>query len=217
LQTLALVFALSCLSLPAFAQQGELRGEGLSQTIDCGGDDARLEGNGNRVTFRGPCRGLYLRGEGNRVEVELAPGAQIHIEGNGNRVRYHNAGGQTPEISIRGEQDQVTAGAPGRPFPAASAAGPEPLYLTGNGQNRDVDCAGRDVRMEGSGGAITLRGGCRSLSVHGNGVEVHADLAPEARVAVQGNGDLVTYRLTGPGSAPDISVSGRGSDVRPGS
>ena len=217
MQRLSLALVFCCFALPAFAQQGELRGEGLSQTIDCGGDDARLEGNGNRVTFRGPCRGLDLRGEGNRVEIELAPGAPIRVEGNGNHVRYHNANGQTPEISIRGEQDQVTAGSPGRPFPTVSSAGPEPLYLTGNGQNRDVDCAGRDVRIEGSGGAITLRGGCRSLSVQGNGVEVHADLAPEARVAVQGNGDMVTYRMTGAGGGPDISVSGRGSDVRPGS
>ena len=98
---------------------------------------------------------------------------------------------------------------------AQTAAAPTgaPLALRAEGEQRDVDCRGRDVAIEGSGDQYTLHGGCRSLSVRGEGVSVHAEMAPGSRIDVEGNGNQVDWFLRQPGPDPVTSVNGRGSRI----
>jgi hypothetical protein len=95
------------LPIVAHAQDATIRGEGLSQTVDCADGPALVEGNGNRLTFRGRCTGIDLRGNGNSIRIELGGRGRIHVEGNGNHFRY--AGSTDPRVEIRGEGDTVSA------------------------------------------------------------------------------------------------------------
>ncbi len=104
----AVVVAALALSVAAQAGEADIRGEGLSQTVDCRGGDASVQGNGNRLVFRGDCTGLDLRGNGNNVRIALAERAVVHVEGNGNRISYVLRSGGEPRVTIRGEGDEVT-------------------------------------------------------------------------------------------------------------
>ena len=95
--------------------------------------------------------------------------------------------------------------------PADAAAAP--LALRAQGEQRDLDCAGRDVIVEGNGDQYTLHGGCRSLTVRGEGVQVHAEMAPASRISIQGNGDQVDWFLHRPGPDPVTDISGQGSRI----
>ncbi|MBN9510016.1 MAG: DUF3060 domain-containing protein [Alphaproteobacteria bacterium] len=85
------------------------------------------------------------------------------------------------------------------------------LMLNGDAQNRDVMCTGRNVLIEGSSGRFMLRGGCRSVTVHGDANSIVAEMLPGGRVAI--SGDAVTLRYTPMAAGPPVlvSVSGAGS------
>jgi formylmethanofuran dehydrogenase subunit C len=85
------------------------------------------------------------------------------------------------------------------------------LTLTGDAQNRELMCTGRNVLIEGSGGRFMLHGGCRSVTVHGDANTIEAEMLPGGRVAI--SGDAVTLRYTPMAAGPPIvvSVSGAGS------
>lgn len=258
------------LPMAVHAQTADVRGDGLNEAVSCGGGAASLQGNGNTIAFRGACRSLDLRGEGDRVEVDILAGGSIHLEGNGDRVRYRVVGGGgPPRVLVRGVGSTVVATAvpeepaytetapsmparpeppppriatrepPPRPAPVAPAPHPPPrapasipvgaptgaplvippsgpIVLGGDDQTRDLDCTGRDVQIEGNGGVFTLRGGCRSLAIQGNGEQVKAELMPGVPLTVQGDNDLVTYTVHGGGADPSVWVNGKGSAANKG-
>ena len=91
--------------------------------------------------------------------------------------------------------------------PATADAGT--LNLRGDGQHRDADCTGRNVLIDGSDGRFMLRGGCRSVTVRGDGDTIRAELAPGARIGIGGDGVTLHYTLTGVGPPPIVSITGR--------
>jgi hypothetical protein len=194
---------------PAAVTGATVRAEAVTRTVDCNGTPAEVGGNRNTLTFRGACRGLTLRGDANTVAIELAPGARIDIEGNRNRLRYTVAGGgDPPSVRVSGS-DTDLAPSPGAPPPAAA---PLPVRLSGDNQNLDVDCGGRDVDIQGNHSHYTLTGGCHALVAHGDGNTLRAELQPGARVEIEGNGTVLTYRVRGAGG--DAAVTVRGNDSR---
>ncbi len=85
-----------------------VRGESETSRVDCGGAPAEIQGNRNTLTFTGACRGLTLRGEANRVSIDLAPNARIDIQGNGNELRYtQGAAAAPPSVSVSGHDNDI--------------------------------------------------------------------------------------------------------------
>jgi len=97
--------------------------------------------------------------------------------------------------------------------PATPGVADQTLALRADSGPRDADCRGRAVTIEGNGGEVTLHGGCRALTLLGDGVTVHAEMAPASRIDVAGNGDQVDWFLRQPGPDPVASVSGQGSRI----
>ncbi len=206
---LACLATLPLLGKPARADPVTVRAEAQTLSVDCAGQDAEIGGNRNTVTFTGACRSLTLRGDANRVAIALASGARLDVEGNGNTIRYSVAGGgQEPAVRVSGSNTDLAATGPTAPQPPSS----DPVRLTGDNQRLAVDCSGRDVDIQGNRARYVLRGGCKSLSVHGEGNTVQAELQPLAKVVIEGNATVLTYSVTGGGGDADITV--RGTDSR---
>jgi hypothetical protein len=104
-----------------------------------------------------------------------------------------------------------TAPPPPATIPPVQRGAESTLTLSGDAQNRELMCTGRNVLIEGSGGRFMLHGGCRSVTVHGDANTIEAEMLPGGRVAV--NGNAVTLRYTPMAAGPPIlvSVSGAGS------
>lgn len=202
----AIAMLLSLAAAPAVAQTA-VRGDGQAVTADCAGGEALIEGSRNTVTFRGACRALVLRGDANRVAVELAPSAPVRVEGQGNRVAWTQAGaGPAPSATVAG-QDSLAA-------PAGAGQPADRLVLRGDDLQLQADCAGRDVLIEGLRGNLRLVGGCRSVTVRGELALVQAELLPGSRVLIEGGGNLVAYALTRQGAVPTVTIRGEASRAR---
>jgi hypothetical protein len=215
MRLLPVIPALALLSMPlafapgARAEPVAVRAEAQTLSVDCAGGDAEVGGNRNTVTFTGACRGLTLRGDANRIAIDLASGASLDIEGNGNTIRYTvSGGGREPAVRVSGSNtDLASTGI--TPTPAPSA---EPVRLTGDNQNLQLDCTGRPVDIQGNRSRYRLSGGCNALSVHGESNMVQAELQPRAKVEIEGNGTTLTYTIQGGGD--DAAVVVRGADSR---
>ena len=104
--------------------QAVVQAEGQTLALDCRGGEARVEGNRNRVSFRGACRALRVFGEENRVTAQVTAGAEIEVQGQRNRVSYALTGGtEPPRVSVAGLDDTVGPGA----MPVAPAAPTAPM------------------------------------------------------------------------------------------
>lgn len=195
-------------STPALAQPAALRGDGQVASMDCGGGEVLLEGSRSTVTLRGSCRALVLRGDDNRVMIELALSARVRVEGQGNRVRWTLArGGPPPVVSISGRDSLVA--------PASETAhSPGQLAMRGDDLQLQAGCAGRDVLVEGLRSNLRLLGGCRSVTIRGELAVVQAELQPGSRVLIEGGGNLVAYALTGQGAVPTVTIRGEASRAR---
>lgn len=211
---LAGLAAASC----AQAQQVVVAGNEQQRAVDCNGGEAVLRGNNNDVQFRGACRSVTAEGNGNRVRAEIVQDAPVTVRGNDNRVRYHMLGAaHATQTQVAGNGNDVGPGAgplpdmPKPPRPAEAA-----LLLREENAHRDLVCAGRDVLLEGNGNQYELRGGCRSLTLRGEGVSVRAEMQPGGAIQVAGNGNAVSWSLAGEGASPVVSVNGEGSRVVPG-
>jgi hypothetical protein len=92
-----------------------------------------------------------------------------------------------------------------------------PVYAQSDrtGAGETIDCAGGDAAITGNGKHVTLQGACRSLTVRGDGNQIQAELAPRARVDVQGDGNSVRYRLIGGTEEAHVAVAGRQDVVGP--
>ena len=193
--------------------------EAQTLTGTCTGQPVRLEGNHNTVTLTGACASLLLKGVSNTVKLGVAPGGTIHVEGSGNRVSF-NVAGAPPAIEALGPDNEVVPGpaAASPPPPAAAppvapppAASTTTLVLAGDDQQRLADCSGLDVTVTGNRSAYILRGACKSLTLRGDLLSVQAALAPGARIAITGQGSIVTWSAK-PNTRPPITVvHGRGS------
>ncbi len=181
------------------ASAATVQGDGTTSTVACAGDDAVVEGSRNDVTFTGGCRGLVVRGDGNTITVELAPGARLDLQGNANRIRY--AIGAPQPMQVSGSSTELLRIAAPPPPPSV------PIALIGDGHELDIDCAGRDVVIRGNRSRYLLRGFCRSVTANGDGNRIRAELAAGARATIEGNDTSFVYAVAGGGEA-DVAVRG---------
>ncbi|WP_216851206.1 DUF3060 domain-containing protein [Acidisphaera sp. L21] len=82
-------------------------------------------------------------------------------------------------------------------------------------QSEAIDCANSDASVTGDGRHVAFHGACRSLTVRGNQNQVQAELAPGARVHVQGDGNSVRYHLLGGTIEANVSIEGQQDVVGP--
>jgi hypothetical protein len=188
-----------------------INASGQTQTVACDGGAAVLAGNGNRVSFHGPCGSLRVKGAGNTVDINLMPGGQVTVSGDGNHVRYTPIV-PGPLVDLLGSANQVVASEnvpppPPRANPAAT------LVLDGDGQNRDQFCGGQNVVIHGSFGHFVLRGGCLSVRVEGRQDTIQAQLRPAAPVQIGGDSVVLNYTLTSNGPPPVVSLQGANARV----
>ncbi len=212
---------------PALAQDVVVNGSSRTELLDCNHGDAVVNGSSNRLVFHGLCRSLQVNGSGNAVQIDLMPGGQLAIAGSGNRITY-NPIVPGPVLTAEGSGNLVGAGTGGNitaelpPSPPSQppavvapppTAEPGTLVLTGDNQKRNIDCAGRDVLIEGSDGTFILRGGCRSVNVQGQDDSIDAVLLPGARLTIGGQGVTLHYTMASAGPPPVVSVTGAGSQA----
>lgn len=197
---------------PALAHaDAVVNGSGLTEMLACAGAPAVVNGDRNQLTFSGTCRSLHVAGSANRITIDLAPGATVTVTGGDNDVRYTPVV-PTPVVTAEGTANHVAAGSGAPPpLPAVAEGTGDTLLLRGDGQTRDADCAGRDALIEGSNDHVTLRGGCRSVTVRGRNDTIEAALVPGAPVRIGGDGVTLHYHMTRPGAPPTVTVTGGGS------
>jgi len=98
-------------------------------------------------------------------------------------------------------------------LPVPSRADDGTLLLQAEGEQRTIDCASRDVRIEGNRNRYILRGGCRSIVLRGEADDIQAQMIAGGHIDVEGNGVLVTWSLLHPGPDVSATVNGQGSRV----
>ena len=83
-----------------------VRENNRTETLDCAGGSASVDGNSSVLTLRG-CRKVTVNGNGNKLEV--AGATAISLLGNGNEVGWSpGAGGVAPTVSDLGKKNAVT-------------------------------------------------------------------------------------------------------------
>ncbi len=207
----ALLLVLAACPPSVARAQAVFSGNGAAAAFDCRGGAASVIGSGNRLTFGGACRSLAIRGSGNVVAIDLAPGRRVRVTGDGNRVLYRFAAGP-PVASTSGADNQVLPdtrdGAAADRLAAILA--PPPVLIVDAGSGYDVACGGRDVLIRGDGLRTVLRGGCRSLTVQGASDTITAELLPGAAIAIGGPAVILNYVLVAEGPAPVVRVTAPG-------
>jgi hypothetical protein len=83
-----------------------VRENNRTETLDCAGGSASVDGNSSVLTLRG-CRKVTVNGNGNKLEVVGA--ASISLLGNGNEVGWRpGPGGDETKVSDIGKNNVVT-------------------------------------------------------------------------------------------------------------
>ena len=213
-----------------FAADILFQAEAQALSASCAGQAVRLEGNHNTVALAGQCASLLVKGVANVIQLGIAGGGLIHIEGSENRVRF-SVTGAGPAIEILGPDNEALPGNLPRPASATPVPPPQPspavaskpatppaagipLQLSGDDQQRLVDCAGRDVVVTGSRSAYVISGLCHALVVRGDLLTVQAVIQPGARISVSGRGSVVSWAVPRKGRPPVSIVRGAVSRVQ---
>lgn len=207
--------------LPAAARDraAAVVGDGIEKSFDCGGGAANVSGANNRIVIGGRCHILNVSGDGNQIEVELQAGRPINVMGSANRIVYRLVDGRSPPmVNVIGADNRVEAGVPVAANASAGGGAPaaEAIEVTGDSENRDIDCTGKLVALRGDSNRLRLTGGCTSLVVSGDSNVVEVEMRPGGSILVSGDRTSITYTVKGEGPAPIIRVSGSDSEVGPG-
>jgi outer membrane protein OmpA-like peptidoglycan-associated protein len=92
------------------------------------------------------------------------------------------------------------------------AASAEPVVLGDSGGQLIRDCSKTDVVVSGSNDRIVLTGGCRSLTILGDGNEVLADMDAGGKISLNGNNNNLAWGKYGDGADPSV-VDGGGANT----
>lgn len=202
---LAAAFAAAPPLLSARAQaQAIFTGNGAATSLDCFGGQALIRGSGNRLSISGACRSLTINGSDNTVAINLAAGSPVHVTGSGNRVLYQYSAGP-PKSDTSGANNQILPDT--RPPRLVTVLEPPPPLVVNGTSPVDLECAGRDVLIDGVGLRTVLRGGCRSLRIEGRSNMITAELLPGAPVLIGGPAIILNYVLVAEGPAPYVRVT----------
>jgi outer membrane protein OmpA-like peptidoglycan-associated protein len=75
------------------------------------------------------------------------------------------------------------------------------------------DCSETDVVVSGSNDRIVLTGGCRSLTILGDGNEILADMAAGAKISLIGNNNSLAWSKSANAVEPSVVDGGRSNRV----
>jgi hypothetical protein len=180
----------------------------------------RVEGSGNRITFQaaGAAPVVQFAGPDNSADpgamppssASAAPPAPLADKPQPSAPKPAEASHAAVEPTSAPTAPTPVSTEPPKPKPTASGV----LTLTGDDQQRDEDCTGRPVVIEGNRSAYVLRGGCESLTVHGDLDTVQAELRPGAAVGITGHGTTVSWALLARGKGPAAAIHGEGNRVQ---
>jgi outer membrane protein OmpA-like peptidoglycan-associated protein len=92
------------------------------------------------------------------------------------------------------------------------AASAEPVVLGDSGGQLIRDCSKTDVVVSGSNDRIVLTGGCRSLTILGDGNEVLADMDAGGKISLNGNNNNLAWGKYSDGADPSV-VDGGGANT----
>lgn len=84
----------------------EISGVGHQRSVPCEGRDVVVDGVDHVLTFTGNCASLTLAGSGNKVVIDLKPGASIDVSGTNQSVRWRSA--KPPKVSVAGVDNTVS-------------------------------------------------------------------------------------------------------------
>jgi hypothetical protein len=91
-----------------------------------------------------------------------------------------------------------------------SSRGADKIEIAGVGQQSTIACEGRQVDVAGSNHNLTFTGNCAGLHLAGTDNQITIELAPNARISVEGTGQTVRWRST---AQPRQSVVGVGNRI----
>jgi hypothetical protein len=135
---------------------------------DCHGRNARVMGNGNRILFHN-CDTVSVPGNQNTVNVYSAE--LIKVYGSSNTIRW--AGDKKPETTIFGSRNRISQIAEnqssnqGASSPSTRTGGP-PIVIDQSTQSRyEMDCDGRDVKVQAADISVVLHGECGAIYIQG--------------------------------------------------
>lgn len=231
-------FALAVAATPAGAQTADVKGVGLSRTVDCAvSPRVRVTGQGNEVRLTGRCEKVTLSGTGHRVRAEglgaVAMSGLDHLvewqyalsgdkpgvsdSGIGNRVVQ--VAGAAPAAAQSGSV-QAAPATPAAPRPGGGAAAARsasdapaaPPKINGYGVRRTYACNGGDLDINGSNHVIKLEGACGRVTVNGMGQRIYIESA--RAIAVNGMNQEVGWVHGVDGSDPHVASDGLGNKVR---
>ncbi|GAW40747.1 hypothetical protein SH203_01147 [Brevundimonas sp. SH203] len=104
----------------------------------------------------------------------------------------------------------VFAAAVALPQVGTTARSADKIEIAGVGQRNTIACDGRAVEVAGSGHDLTFTGSCAGLRLSGTNNQITIDLAPNARLTVEGTSQTVRWRSS---ARPRQSVVGVGNRV----
>jgi hypothetical protein len=96
---------------------------------------------------------------------------------------------------------------------SSEIAGAESLVLGDSGGQLIRDCSKTDVVVSGSNDRIVLTGGCRSLTILGDGNEILADMDAGTKISFSGNNNNLAWSKSSEGVDPSIVNGGRANRV----
>ena len=165
-------------------------------TRDCGGGDARIDGNANKLAFRN-CAKIIVAGNAN--EIDAGSVASLVLYGNENKVSWV---GEAPHVSDSGSRNVVSklGGLAGTVATAQAGAADATAKVKIDPTNVGIEAGGSHVSVGPGGVSIGGEGG--SLNVDPTGVTVGG--ASVSRVAITQDGSRRTYDCKG----EHASVSG---------
>jgi outer membrane protein OmpA-like peptidoglycan-associated protein len=96
---------------------------------------------------------------------------------------------------------------------SSEIAGAESVVLGDSGGQLIHDCSKTDVVVSGSNDRIVLTGGCRSLTILGDGNEILADMDVGAKISLIGNNNNLAWGKSNEGVDPSVVDGGRANRV----
>jgi outer membrane protein OmpA-like peptidoglycan-associated protein len=96
---------------------------------------------------------------------------------------------------------------------SSEIAGAESVVLGDSGGQLIRDCSKTDVVVSGSNDRIVLTGGCRSLTILGEGNEILADIDAGGKISLIGNNNNLAWGKSSEGVDPSVVDGGRSNRV----
>lgn len=84
----------------------EISGVEHQRSIECDGRDVAVNGVDHVLTFTGACASLSVSGSGNKIVIDLKPGAVVDVNGTDQSVRWRSP--KPPKVSITGIDNSVS-------------------------------------------------------------------------------------------------------------